>query len=118
MKKLFGLLFVSGALIIASCGGGQDEAAAEQARLDSIAKAEAAAAEQARLDSIAQAEAAAVEQARLDSIAKADSIAKLATTKAKPVAKAKKATAPAKTEPAKTEPAPAPAEPAAKKKDR
>ena len=88
MKKLFGLFMISGALLLASCGGGVDEAAAEQARLDSIA----------------QVEAAAVEQARLDSIANAEAAAKAKTT-------TKKTTTTKTTTATKTETAPAPAAP-------
>lgn len=69
MKKTFALILVSGALFMASCGqSAADKAAAEQARLDSIAQAEVAAARQAVLDSIAQAEEAVAAQARVDSL--------------------------------------------------
>lgn len=93
MKKL-GLILLTAAVMVA-CGNKAKEA--EQARLDSIARADSIAKVEAmRADSIAaiqQAEAAA-EQARLDSIAKADSIAAVKSGKpvpkraaAKPVAK-------------------------------
>lgn len=55
MKKVLFTFAVIGSLAIVSCGpSAEEQAAAEQARLDSIA-----AVEQARLDSIAAAEAAA-----------------------------------------------------------
>lgn len=84
MKKL-GLILLTAAVMVA-CGNKAKEA--EQARLDSIARADSIAKVEAmRADSLAaiqQAEAAA-EQARLDSIAKADSIA--AVKSGKPVPK-------------------------------
>ncbi|MCB0431053.1 MAG: hypothetical protein H6585_10760 [Flavobacteriales bacterium] len=62
MKKLVGIMMVSGMALLAACGGQSEEekAAQEQARLDSIAQAEQAnqeaemAAEQHRIDSLAQ----------------------------------------------------------------
>ncbi|HRY99255.1 MAG TPA: hypothetical protein P5550_09405 [Bacteroidales bacterium] len=59
MRKFFAMILVAGAFLAVSCGpSAEEKAAAEQARLDSIAAVEAAA-EQARLDSIAAVEAAA-----------------------------------------------------------
>ncbi|MBE0674842.1 MAG: hypothetical protein IH591_09295 [Bacteroidales bacterium] len=61
MRKLFAMILVAGAMFVVSCGpSAEEKAAAEQARLDSIAAVEAAA-EQARLDSIAAVEAAAAD---------------------------------------------------------
>lgn len=84
MKKL-GLILLTAAIMVA-CGNKAKEA--EQARLDSIARADSIAKVEAMIaDSLAaiqQAEAAA-EQARLDSIAKADSIA--AVKSGKPIPK-------------------------------
>ncbi|KGN79183.1 hypothetical protein HW49_07405 [Porphyromonadaceae bacterium COT-184 OH4590] len=84
MKKL-GLILLTAAVMVA-CGNKAKEA--EQARLDSIARADSIAKVEAMIaDSLAaiqQAEAAA-EQARLDSIAKADSIA--AVKSGKPIPK-------------------------------
>lgn len=69
MRKLFAMLFVAGALFVVSCGpSAEEKAAAEQARLDSIAAVEASA-EQARLDSIAAVEAAAADTMMVEEVA-------------------------------------------------
>ncbi len=79
MKKFFFLLFAAGMFSLISCGPSAEELAQqEKAKQDSIAKVQAdslaAVAEQARLDSIAAAEA---EQKRInDSIAAAEEAAK------------------------------------------
>ena len=72
MKKL-GFILVS-ALILASCGqSAKAKAEAEQARLDSIAQAEAVAAEELRIaDSIAQAEAEAIRLAEEEALLAAE----------------------------------------------
>ncbi|MBE0674843.1 MAG: hypothetical protein IH591_09300 [Bacteroidales bacterium] len=69
MKRTFALIITGAVIFLGSCGqNAAEKAAAEQARLDSIAQAEVAAAKQAVLDSIAQVEEAAAAQAKLDSM--------------------------------------------------
>jgi sugar diacid utilization regulator len=100
MKKLIGLLAISG-MVFLSCGPSAEEKAAEEQRIqDSIAQAQA--------DSIAAVEAAAAEaeQQRIqDSIAQAEAAA-LAVEAATPAKKTSKPAVKKATEP---EPAPAPA---------
>lgn len=95
MKKIFGILLLASVVTIVSCGpSAKEKAAAEQARLDSIA----AVKEQARLDSIA----VVLEQARLDSIAKAEAEAAAAAVKgSKQTTKPKPATTPEEVKPAR-----------------
>lgn len=82
MKKLLTLVLAGGMLAFYACGPSKEELAAkEKAKQDSIhmadsmAAAAAAAAEKAKADSLAAAEAAAKEKAMQDSIHMADSIA-------------------------------------------
>lgn len=78
MKKLIGLLAVSG-MIFMSCGPSAEEKAAEEQRVqDSIAQVEAEAA------AVAEAEAAALEAQRIqDSIAQAATVVEATATPAK-----------------------------------
>jgi len=56
MKKLFGLLMIAGMMSFVACGPSAEEQAAEQARLDSIAKAQQDSIAKAQTDSIAATE--------------------------------------------------------------
>ncbi|MBT8196060.1 MAG: hypothetical protein HKO56_06730 [Bacteroidia bacterium] len=73
MKKAILILSLFGITFLVACGpSAKDKAAAEQARLDSIATVEA---EQFTLDSIADVQAAEAQAAREDSLVKAASAA-------------------------------------------
>lgn len=73
MRKLTLILMIAGLVGFMACGGpsAEEKAAAEKAKLDSIANAAAEAAEAAILDSIAMAAEEAAEQAKLDSLEQA-----------------------------------------------
>jgi len=72
MRKLIVFTLAAGMLLFVSCGqSAKEKAAAEQARLDSIAAAQVEAAKQAVLDSIAQVEEEAALQAKMDSMEQA-----------------------------------------------
>jgi PBP1b-binding outer membrane lipoprotein LpoB len=107
MKRTIALIIAGVAIFLGSCGqNAAEKAAAEQARIDSIAQAEAAAAKQAILDSIAQAEEAAAAQAKLDSMQAALEEANLKAEAAKKtvVSTTKKVTEPVKEEPVQAKP--------------
>jgi len=104
---MYGFFVAAGLLMLVSCGqGAAEKAAAEQARLDSIAQAEAAAAKQAVLDSIAQADEAAAAQAKLDSMQAAleEANQKAEAAKKTAVKATKKVTEPVKEEPVQAKP--------------
>lgn len=69
MRNIFAFALIAGLFLMVSCGqSAADKAAADQAKIDSIAQVEIEAAKQAVLDSIAQVEEELMLQAKMDSL--------------------------------------------------
>lgn len=69
MRNIVSFALIAGLFLMVSCGqSASDKAAADQAKIDSIAQAEVQAAKQAVLDSIAQVEEELKLQAKMDSL--------------------------------------------------